>query len=317
MPVTKLNLDQTTLIAVDTLDVERALFGIEQCRRFAEFADVKLLTPLETDSPYAIRIGEREIIDAGRSYSEFVYYRLADFVDTDFVLLCQWDGWIVDPTYFHPHFFNFDFVGNLYPWVIQDNPLRLRTGGNGGFSLRSRRLLKWSRENEKLLRLFHATHHYSCEDLMFSIVLYHRLRRDGLSVAPAVVACRWGIQGLPKEHLRIEPEALQVISGCFGQHQATQPIPVFPRYVDRRLVEDIRSATFDGKDVTETFQYYWPVWLKTGAIAGDRRFRNMLFAGDFFCQNGTKDYTLTFEYGEKTFRLHEHQRMAIKDIINS
>jgi hypothetical protein len=46
----------------------------------------------------------------------------------------QWDGFITDPTRWDPRFLEYDYIGA--PWPDQDPAV-----GNGGFSLRSRRLV--------------------------------------------------------------------------------------------------------------------------------------------------------------------------------
>ena len=61
---------------------------------------------------------------------------LARHVDTPHVLLIQWDGYVVNPAAFDPAFLDCDYIGAKWYWC--EDGMRV---GNGGFSLRSRKLL--------------------------------------------------------------------------------------------------------------------------------------------------------------------------------
>jgi hypothetical protein len=70
-------------------------------------------------------------------YSDFCLRRMPKMIGTPFVLVIQWDGYIVDTTAWANAFRKYDYVGA----VVHDNK-RSAFVGNGGFSLRSRKLLK-------------------------------------------------------------------------------------------------------------------------------------------------------------------------------
>jgi hypothetical protein len=67
-------------------------------------------------------------------YTEFMIFKLPAFIKTDFFIVIQWDGFIVQGDQFSPHFFHYDYIGA--PWVWFPH-FRV---GNGGFSWRSRKL---------------------------------------------------------------------------------------------------------------------------------------------------------------------------------
>jgi len=73
------------------------------------------------------------------SYSNFILYHLHRYLDSDFVLLMQRDGFILNPGAWDDAFLDYDYLGAPWPpelsWVRPG-----RQVGNGGFSLRSRRL---------------------------------------------------------------------------------------------------------------------------------------------------------------------------------
>ena len=75
-------------------------------------------------------------IDSAAAYSRFVMRGLDAHITTPFVLVTQWDGFVIHPEAWSDEFLQYDYIGA--PWV--DQPAALSVG-NGGFSLRSRRFL--------------------------------------------------------------------------------------------------------------------------------------------------------------------------------
>ncbi len=69
-------------------------------------------------------------------YSRFVLKELGRYCNTEHLLLVQWDGYIINPYSWRPEFLEYDYIGA--PWGWYEDSHRV---GNGGFSLRSRRLL--------------------------------------------------------------------------------------------------------------------------------------------------------------------------------
>jgi len=59
---------------------------------------------------------------------------LVDYIDTNYCLIIQYDGYIINPDLWTDEFLNYDYIGA--PWWYESLNV-----GNGGFSLRSKRLL--------------------------------------------------------------------------------------------------------------------------------------------------------------------------------
>ena len=76
-------------------------------------------------------------IASREAYSRFVMKELAGHIDTDFALLVQWDGFVVNADAWSDEFLDYDYIGAK--WIFYDDG---HTVGNGGFSLRSKRLLE-------------------------------------------------------------------------------------------------------------------------------------------------------------------------------
>lgn len=69
------------------------------------------------------------------TYSEFILKELNQYIQTSHVLIIQWDGFITHPGLWQERFLEYDYIGA--PWPTKDGLLV----GNGGFSLRSKKLL--------------------------------------------------------------------------------------------------------------------------------------------------------------------------------
>ncbi|HEY5971619.1 MAG TPA: DUF5672 family protein [Pseudoxanthomonas sp.] len=75
---------------------------------------------------------EIEDISSVAEYSHFMIKRLGEYFSGSHVLIVQWDGFVTDARQWDPRFLEYDYIGA--PW--KDGSV-----GNGGFSLRSRRLV--------------------------------------------------------------------------------------------------------------------------------------------------------------------------------
>lgn len=135
-----ITIPNTTLIIVDCVDAVRAQVALEECLKGCSFSDVKLLTSKDIDSPYKIKI---DPIRSQNEYSEFMLKHIYEYVDTMHMQIVQFDGWIINPKSWDDEWCKYDYMGALF----DENPLTDYSVGNGGFSFRSRRLMKFVSEN--------------------------------------------------------------------------------------------------------------------------------------------------------------------------
>jgi hypothetical protein len=108
--------------------------------RKCEFARVLFIT----DRPFEVAGIECVVvpaIDSREAYSRFVIKELHAHIATDFVLLVQWDGFVIDGGAWRDEFLDYDYIGAK--WIFHQDGHNV---GNGGFSLRSRRLLEALRD---------------------------------------------------------------------------------------------------------------------------------------------------------------------------
>ena len=118
-----MQLPDITVVCIDSKQPELAKAAMKRC----------------TD---AIKFGAEVFIDypqinSRQAYSKFVLRELHKLVYTKFCLIVQWDGWVIHPEAWNDQFYNYDYIGAVWYW----HPEGYRVG-NGGFSLRSRKLLE-------------------------------------------------------------------------------------------------------------------------------------------------------------------------------
>ena len=133
-------LDRTTLCAVDCLNPELTIPSLRRSMSSCAFDAIKLLTDKKV-SAQGIEVVPIPPITSLQEYSRFMVKELVHYIDTDHVLLIQWDGFVCAPEHWEDSFLLYDYIGARWPpEAMADHPEQ--SVGNGGFSLRSRALLK-------------------------------------------------------------------------------------------------------------------------------------------------------------------------------
>ena len=127
------NLNNVTLICVDCSRHAEALAAIRKSMAECDFAAVKFLTDRQLHFE-GVEVVLIPSIRSKEEYSEFIIKELNKYFDTDFVLLVQHDGYVLNGKSWLPEFLNYDYIGA--PWLYSDG----KNVGNGGFSLRSKKL---------------------------------------------------------------------------------------------------------------------------------------------------------------------------------
>lgn len=136
-----LTLSQITLCCIDTRFPQLGQYALMRSMRGINFGDVVFVTTQNGFDPNgafpSVRVVEIEPIKSVEEYSSFVLTSLAGHIHTPYVLLIQWDGYVITPQAWSDGFLDYDYIGA--PWLQKDGS---KIVGNGGFSLRSRKLLE-------------------------------------------------------------------------------------------------------------------------------------------------------------------------------
>jgi hypothetical protein len=193
----KKHLPNVTLVGIDCVNAQRIQKALDISSEKIEFATVKMLTSLPTDDARKVEIPHIGSIEA---FSEFCIRDLVKYVDTDFVLLVQHDGFVLNPDSWKDEFLNYDYIGP--PWFVHDefwfkkfnfprNLFNTIVVGNGGFSLRSKKFLETSSRlaNEGAFDKYHQ------EDLVMCVWQRKLMEDAGILFAPTEIAEKFGIEG--------------------------------------------------------------------------------------------------------------------------
>jgi hypothetical protein len=131
-----LNLQKITLVCADCKQPNAALEVFHVCLSLCAFGQALFFThkSIRISGADLIKIPE---IKSRAEYSRFCIKEMGNFnIECPFVLIVQHDSCIVNIKKWSDEFYKYDYIGP--PW---DHHGRRVTGG-GGFSLRSRKLLK-------------------------------------------------------------------------------------------------------------------------------------------------------------------------------
>lgn len=135
-----------TLVCVGNVCHDMMKFSVENTLKHAPDVDDVLI------------MSDRAILDYGQfyqlpdsfdksNYQKIMIKDLYDLIKTEFVLICQYDGMAVDGSQWNNEFYHYDYIGAPWPtrfsWIPADQRV-----GNGGFSLRSKKLLEALQDQE-------------------------------------------------------------------------------------------------------------------------------------------------------------------------
>ncbi len=128
-------LDRITLVIVDCKNYSQALSSLKQTLKRIQPAKTLFFTDIDFD-PKDERITVIKIpsIKSLKEYSHFIIKELYSFINTDFILIQQWDSWVINEEVWTDEFMEYDVLGAT--WGYKDG----RNVGQGGFCLHSKHL---------------------------------------------------------------------------------------------------------------------------------------------------------------------------------
>lgn len=188
-PEVRLQLPDVTLCCVDTRAPAQAIYALHRSIEHVDFGDVLLLGldsfathPSLSDA--RIRLTPIKALTSIDDYSRFMLHELHQHIRTSHVLVIQWDGFIACHERWQDDFLRHDYIGA--PWYHGGHPGLV---GNGGFSLRSQRLLQATRDL--------ASPDGEPEDMTICVHRRGELeQRHGIRIAPLALAqafaCEYG-----------------------------------------------------------------------------------------------------------------------------
>lgn len=261
-------LSSVTLCCVDTRTPMLALMAMERSMRTLRFGDAILFAAPQPEivrraGALGVRVLDPGKLDSIEAYSRFMLQGLLAHARHDFMLVVQWDGFVVNPESWSDEFLRYDYIGAV--WPEEKNRYRV---GNGGFSLRSRRLLQALRAPE--IQVTHPEDVSICEVNRSVLEQQHDIR-----FAPAEVAERFSYEHIKSGH------------ATFGFHGVFNLIDVLS---SPEMLELVQSMHHDmvfsagmrtlAKRLIADGQYDAAQYILLGRIRqGDRRWRVLSLYG--------------------------------------
>ncbi|MEO6359679.1 MAG: DUF5672 family protein [Sphingomicrobium sp.] len=139
----KLSLPGVTVCAAASVNLPATLAALQACLDQIDFAECLLFTDKpDLSVPPQVRVVPIPRLRSAADYSALILRDLAEHVRTDHCLVVQWDGFVLDSAQWDPSFLEFDYIGARWPQFDDGHDV-----GNGGFSLRSRKLLEACRDS--------------------------------------------------------------------------------------------------------------------------------------------------------------------------
>jgi glycosyltransferase involved in cell wall biosynthesis len=180
----KKKLADVTLFGIDCVQYNKLIQAAEQSQKELRFANTILL-----NSP---------TISSKEQYSAFMMKDLDKFINTSHVLVIQHDGYVLNAKAWNDDWLQFDYVGAT--WGYKDG----FNVGNGGFSLRSKKLIKILAEDPHI-SILHPEDDQICRGYRPYLEEKYKIK-----FAPEEVANRFSIEAYGSHDTRY--------SGQFGFH---------------------------------------------------------------------------------------------------
>jgi hypothetical protein len=182
-----------------------------------------------------------------KQYSLFMMYCLHMYIKTEFCLVVQDDGWVLNGKNFTQKYYEYDYVGapahagmvgNNYhiqfSWQHHPDALVVQ---NGGFSLRSRKFLRQPSKSGILWKHFDVEP-FCNEDVQLCTWLRPELEKHGIKFAPVDVALQFSMEYAgPGVHDKVK------FSKLVGHHAPTR------RLLDKNYIKVT-------KPLSEVSDYY-------------------------------------------------------------
>ena len=204
------NLPSVTLLSVSGVNLKETIYALWRSRLHFNFKSNLLITDKNIENaPKWLSVHQLSNfkLDSIDAYSFFCVFELHKYVSSGHVLLVQADGYVLRRRYWREYFLNYDYIGA--PWPVISNSYIDPFGnhqrvGNGGFSLRSRKLLQvptnskvtWNiNENDFYNHMNYGLH---SEDGIICIHNRHVYEAAGCVFSPVEIAAQFSTE-IPME----------------------------------------------------------------------------------------------------------------------
>ena len=202
----RIELSQVTLICISSVNLSNSIYALWRSSRRIKFAEVKLIgtvRPKKLPKWLIFEKAENNLLTSINDYSHYCIYGLTRHVETPFCLKIHADGYVINPNKWKNDFLEWDYIGA--PWQIREDayvdPFGIHQRvGNGGFNLRSKKLLDipnhveitWDVNKGNFYN--HMDANNFAEDGNICVHNRHIYETHGVKFAPLEVALRFSVE---------------------------------------------------------------------------------------------------------------------------
>tara|TARA_Y100000590_G_scaffold198405_1_gene225318 strand:+ start:907 stop:1608 length:702 start_codon:yes stop_codon:yes gene_type:complete len=212
----KINLPDVTLLSATSNEVDAAQLSMRISLHNINFGAAKLLCSSNPKKKYPdieyISIPPLNNVD---SYNQMIFQDLHKYFQTSHCLIVQADSFVVNSDFWDDEFLKFDYIGGPWPDKIEINQnlildLKKNPVGNGGFSLRSRKLVEATAKIDFSSLKFPM----KAEDVVICYYLYDKMINNGIRFAPPQLAAKFSMENI--DHLY--GQNVNSVFGFHGKH---------------------------------------------------------------------------------------------------
>ncbi len=213
-----------TLVAVSGIDPESAVRALEVSMRDMEYYDVVLIShrpPANLNPKITFKQCKPDELRSTdpknkNDYSKFMAYQLTNYIESDYVLIVHNDAYVIRPQRWDYEFLDYDYLGAPWPANVHFTPQGVNVRvGNGGFSLRSKKML--DALNKLNLPLTDKGTGQFNEDGVMCVYYRKELEDYGIKFAPVPLAAKFSCEKTLEDS---DPEP-------FGFHDNHSVVPRF------------------------------------------------------------------------------------------
>lgn len=201
----KIQLPNVTLMAVSSIKISETILSLLTSMKHIDFGRVVLVSHEKPQSlPENIDFEKCSEIKSINDFNSYAFYHLGNHFETSHCLLTQHEAWVINPTEWKDEWLQYDYIGAPWPvcydaYICHDTGEHVRVG-NGGFSLRSKKLTELPLKH--FMPLLEEQGWYNEDG---NICVYHRKKmlELGIEYAPVEIASKFSYETLIPENIGI------------------------------------------------------------------------------------------------------------------
>jgi len=211
----KIKIPDVTLLAISSTEEEGSIKSLVKCCEQIEFGNVKFVSHKKPESmPDFITWEYCPQIKSFYDFDCYVFPNIGNHIQTSHMLMVQSHAWIIHAELWDDNWLQYDFIGS--PWVERSEFISFSTGemvrvGNGGFSLRSKKILDLP---QKLNLPVVSDRGYTSDDGLLNSYYRKIFLENGINYPDVHIASRFAFENIVSENIDIVP---------FGFHKFLPP----------------------------------------------------------------------------------------------